>query len=91
MRAQTETIAIFAVLETTNMAMTFDEVLNALDDDNFGIDDAGISSEEEEDLDRRLESSGNDSRQVFICFYRTNVVLSCRRDILICIRRNNNV
>ena len=51
------------------MALSLDQVLNALEEDNFDIDDAGISSDEEEDLDRCLESSGNDSRQVFICFF----------------------
>ena len=48
--------------------LTFEQVLEALEDANFEVDNAGISSDEEEDLDRLLESSSDDERQVFICF-----------------------
>ncbi len=48
-----------------------DEVLDVLDD--WSASDAGgISSAEEEDLDRQFEESDDSSRQVFMCFYRAN-------------------
>jgi hypothetical protein len=50
------------------MAINFDQVLDAIDNENFEFDVPGISSDEEEDLDRRLEMSDSDSRQVFTCF-----------------------
>ncbi len=49
------------------MALTFNKILQALDNENFDIDNAGISSDKE-DLDRCLESSGDNSRQVSLCF-----------------------
>ena len=50
------------------MALNFDDVLEAIGNENFEFDVPGISSDEEEDLDRRLEMSDSDSRQVFTCF-----------------------
>jgi hypothetical protein len=50
------------------MAINFDQVLDAIGNENFEFDVPGISSDEEEDLDRRLEMSDSDSRQVFTCF-----------------------
>ncbi len=66
--ASNDHVAVFAVFKTTKMALTVDDVINALENDNYEVSDAGISSDEEEELDRYLESSGDDSRQVFICF-----------------------
>ena len=50
------------------MATNFDQVLEAIGNENFEFNFAGISSDEEEDLDRRLEMSDSDSRQVFTFF-----------------------
>jgi hypothetical protein len=50
------------------MALNLDEVLNAISNENFEFDVPGISSDEEEDLDRRLAMSDSDSRQVFSYF-----------------------
>ena len=61
-------VAIFTVLKTSKMAQTFDETLNALEVETVDVDDAGISTDEEEDLDRRLATSDCEPRQVFICF-----------------------
>ena len=36
--APTTHIAIFVIFKTKNMALTFDEVLNALQDYNFDVD-----------------------------------------------------
>jgi hypothetical protein len=63
------------------MASSFDEILSALEDKNFDIDDAGISTDEEDDLDRQLATSDSDRRQVFICL-RTDVVISFMVDRL---------
>jgi hypothetical protein len=50
------------------MALTIDTVLDQLNDEMFGFEASGISSDEEEDLDRRLAMSDSDARQVFTCF-----------------------
>ena len=50
------------------MAQNFDEVSQDIEAENVDIDDVGISSDEEEDLDRCMESSGSELRQVFVCF-----------------------
>ena len=50
------------------MALNLDEVLNALSNENFEFDVPGISSDEEEDLDRRLAMSDSDSKQYFHIF-----------------------
>jgi predicted patatin/cPLA2 family phospholipase len=50
------------------MALNLDDVLNAISNENFAFDATGISSDEEEDLDRRLAMSDSDARQVFSCF-----------------------
>jgi hypothetical protein len=50
------------------MALNLDDVLNAISNENFEFDVPGISSDEEEDLDRRLAMSDNDSKQVFSYF-----------------------
>jgi hypothetical protein len=47
-----------------SQTLNFDAVLDLLDNENNNSDSGGISSDEEEDLDRRLAAS----RQVFICF-----------------------
>jgi hypothetical protein len=67
-------VAIFTVFKTSKMAQTFDETLNVLEDETVDVDDAGISTDEEEDLDRRLATSDSEPRQVFICSWRTDVV-----------------
>ena len=59
------------VLETTKMALNVQDVINAIYDENFETDDAGISSDEEEDLDRLLESSG-DARKASIYMFLVN-------------------
>ncbi len=38
--------------QTTNMAQNFDEVSQGIEAENVDIDDVGISSDEEEDMDR---------------------------------------
>ncbi|CAB3984645.1 Hypothetical predicted protein [Paramuricea clavata] len=43
------------------MALNFDDVLNAISNENFDFDVPGIPSDKEEDLDRRLEMSDSDS------------------------------
>ncbi|CAB3977250.1 Hypothetical predicted protein [Paramuricea clavata] len=50
------------------MAVNFAEVLQCIEDQNDDSNTGGISSDEEEDLDRRLAASDSDIRQVFICF-----------------------
>jgi hypothetical protein len=50
------------------MALNLEDVLEAIGNENVAFDALGISSDEEEDLDRRLEMSDSDSRQVFTCF-----------------------
>ena len=50
------------------MALTLDAVIDAISNENFALDASGISSDEEEDLDRRLEMSDSDPGQVFSCF-----------------------
>ena len=50
------------------MALNLDDVLDAISNETFAFDATGISSDEEEDLDRRLEMLDGDSRQVFTCF-----------------------
>jgi hypothetical protein len=57
------------------MAMTMDAILNSIYDETMPIEAAGISSDEEEDLDSRLGMSDSDPRQVFTCFYEQ--MLSC--------------
>ncbi len=55
------------------MAQNFDEVSQGIEAENVDIDDVGISSDEEEDLDRCMESSGSELRQVFVCFYKVAI------------------
>jgi hypothetical protein len=50
------------------MAFNIDAVIDTLSHETFGFEATGISSDEEEDLDRRLAMSDSDSRQVFTCF-----------------------
>ena len=72
-------VAIFADLEFAIMASTnfhVDDVLEALENAHLTNEDGGISTDEEDDLDRQLETSDSDQRQVFICFQRTDVVMS---------------
>ncbi|CAB4009144.1 Hypothetical predicted protein, partial [Paramuricea clavata] len=45
------------------MAYTLDAVIEAIDNETFALDASGISSDEEEDLDRRLVMSDSDPRQ----------------------------
>ena len=42
------------------MALSFEQVLKALDGQNLGIDEGGISTDEENDFDRQLEMSDSD-------------------------------
>ena len=56
--------------------LNFDAVLDLLDNENNNSDSSGISSDEEEDLNRLLAASDSDSRQVFICFERKDVIMS---------------
>ena len=50
------------------MAVNFAQVLQLIEAENDDSNTGGISSDEEEYLDMRLEASDSDLRQVFICF-----------------------
>ena len=64
-------VAIFPDLISRIMAsstLNLSSVIQQLEDEYNDSDNGGISSGEEEDLDRRLAASDSDFRQVFICF-----------------------
>ena len=64
-------VAIFPDLISRIMAsstLNLSSVIQQLEEEYNDSDNGGISSGEEEDLDRRLAASDSDFRQVFICF-----------------------